>query len=174
MLTPPPSAAPRGRPRTRDRASRLRERRIAGESGFTLIELLVVVVIIGVLIAIAIPVYLNYQKGAKDKAAAADVRSAVGILEQCKVDNGAYPVLSLTVPVPGGYAFAACPGGTISFSNATTLRFYSSTVTGQDAYVMAASADGGSGKVYCYSSTAAGSISTTTTPLTAYRAVCNP
>ncbi len=63
-----------------------------GDNGFTLIELLVVVVIIGILIAIAIPLYLNYQKGAKDKSAQSDLRGAIAALEQCNSDNGTYPV----------------------------------------------------------------------------------
>ena len=67
--------------------TKLREKRAAGENGFTLIELLVVVVIIGVLIAIAIPVYLNYRKGAGDKSAQSDLRDAVNVVEQCYTDN---------------------------------------------------------------------------------------
>jgi len=74
---------------------KLREER--AEQGFTLIELLVVVVIIGILIAIAIPVYLNYQKGAKNKAAASDTRNAIGVIEQCYADgNNTYPTANLT------------------------------------------------------------------------------
>jgi type IV pilus assembly protein PilA len=66
----------------------LRQRlNVRDESGFTLIELLVVLIIIGVLLAIAIPSYLGFQKSAQQTAAGSDVRQAIPDAENYYANN---------------------------------------------------------------------------------------
>jgi type IV pilus assembly protein PilA len=64
--------------------------RLQREEGFTLIELLVVIVIIGILLAIAVPSYLGFRSRAQDAAAKSDLRAAVPSAEAWYADNGAY------------------------------------------------------------------------------------
>jgi len=73
----------------------LRQRlNVQDESAFTLIELLVVLIIIGVLLAIAIPSYLGFQKKAQQTAAMSDVRSAIPDAEAYYSDNNSYASMS--------------------------------------------------------------------------------
>lgn len=73
----------------------LRRRLSKEQSGFTLIELLVVLVIIGVLLAIAVPSYLGFKKRAEKSAAQSNVRAAIPAMEAFYSDNGTYLTATL-------------------------------------------------------------------------------
>ena len=137
------------------------------DDGFTLIELLVVVVILGILIGIAIPVYLNYRKSANDKAAQSDLRNAVAALEVCNSDNGVYPTgVGTTGALTPNSGTTACTQK-INVSSGTTLNYF---VSGT-AYIMTATNSGGTPKVYCYASAAGGAVKESAA-ITAYAATC--
>ena len=137
-----------------------RREQAPADQGFTLIELLVVVVIIGVLIAIAVPLYSNYKKGAQNTVAASDVRGGISAVEQFYTSNGnLYPdtVAPGTAGADLTLTLAAATGpstGTITVSNGNTLGYTNHTTY----YLICGQSTSGQ-TIYFYNSSTSKSVS---------------
>jgi len=96
------------------------------DKGFTLIELLVVIIIIGILSAIAIPVFLNQRKKAVDASIKSDLRTVAEEIETYYTDQQAYPpgTFASTGPTTGNTLTIPAPTG----GSTTTVRLSSGNV----------------------------------------------
>jgi type IV pilus assembly protein PilA len=128
--------------------------------GFTLIELLVVIIIIGILAAIAIPVFLNQRKKGWDSAVKSDLRNAATAQETYNTDEGHYTetLLDLT---GNGFKFSPATNYDDAFTDDWTYVLYNGAgavtadaATASGGYCMEATSQ--SGVIWSYDSTKGG------------------
>jgi type IV pilus assembly protein PilA len=133
-----------------------RIRKAQEEEGFTLIELLVVIIIIGILAAIAIPVFLNQRKKGYDAQAKSDLRNLATQQETFLTDNNHYGTLAEMVTA--GFKASANSGAsaaTVLWRDSTAANAPTTTpASATGGYVLCTTA--ASGNTWVYDSLAGG------------------
>jgi len=117
--------------------ARIRKAMEEKDQGFTLIELLVVMIIIGILAAIAIPVFLNQRQKAVDSSIKSDLRTVANSVETFSVDSQAYPTSAQFTASTG-----APSGNQVTVGTTPIAVSSGNTVT----YIVQSAANGGG---YC-------------------------
>ena len=104
-------------------------RRLADSRGFTLIELLVVVMIIGIIVAIAVPAFLNQRAKGEDTQAKAMLHHALIALTSFQLNEGTYNATPAQLRAIEPALFEANNLGVVGTANTFTLSEESTNLT---------------------------------------------
>jgi type IV pilus assembly protein PilA len=135
--------------------ARIRKAMEEREGGFTLIELLVVIIIIGILAAIAIPVFLNQRQKGYDAQTKSDLRNAATAEETYFTDQNAYSTDVGTGANLVTYKKSPNAGAITAYmTDAAGNKLGAAVVSGTDGYCLESTS--ASNKVFQYNSVKGG------------------
>ena len=127
----------------------------AHRSKISLVELVVSLTLVAVLTAIALTVYVRFQRAAMDRVAESDLYTAAGVLTSCQLDS---TVPSADFAVRAGSPMELCPGQVLSVSTGTQLTYTAGRFGGS--WVVRASNSRGRPTYYCYDAATSSGIAT--------------